>query len=86
MLKKLNSYLTLIIIFLIKIYQLIISPYIKTNCRFLPTCSEYAIIAFKKHGIIFGFYLSFKRISSCHPLGNGGFDPVPEKISKRIKQ
>ena len=68
----------------IKFYQWFISPMLKTNCRYLPTCSEYALIALKDHGIIKGLYLTFKRIFSCHPYGGEGYDPVPTKIRKEI--
>ncbi|MEP6467691.1 MAG: membrane protein insertion efficiency factor YidD [Parafilimonas sp.] len=64
-------------ILLIKIYQLILSPIIGPKCRFTPTCSHYAVEAFKKHGVIKGFWLSAKRISKCHPWGGNGYDPVP---------
>lgn len=46
-------------------------------CRFRPTCSEYAYLAIKKHGIIKGMFLSLRRILRCHPFSQGGFDPVP---------
>ena len=63
---------------LIKIYQLI--PGVWHNwCRYNPTCSEYAIIALKKHGVIKGSYLSIKRILRCAPWGGMGYDPVPER-------
>tara|TARA_B100001769_G_C21558985_1_gene317869 strand:- start:20 stop:277 length:258 start_codon:yes stop_codon:yes gene_type:complete len=82
--KQINKYLVIIMIYIIKLYQLIISPILKSNCRFLPTCSEYSILALKKHGFIKGFYFSFKRIINCHPWGNHGYDPVPKKIDKEI--
>lgn len=63
----------------VKIYQGIISPLLPSSCRFTPTCSQYALIAFNKHGLIKGWMLSAKRISRCHPWGGSGFDPVPEK-------
>ncbi|NNV55997.1 membrane protein insertion efficiency factor YidD [Limnovirga soli] len=62
---------------LIKIYQWVISPMLGPKCRFTPTCSQYGIEAFKKHGVIKGFYLTVKRVSKCHPLGGSGYDPVP---------
>ena len=71
-------------ILIIKLYQLFISPILKTNCRYLPTCSEYAILSFKEHGILKGLYLTLKRIISCHPYGGEGYDPVPKKIRKEI--
>jgi len=70
-------------IMIIRAYQLILSPILKTNCRYLPTCSEYSLESLKKHGLLRGCYLSFKRILHCHPLGGDGYDPVPEKTKKR---
>jgi len=65
------------IIFLIKVYQKVISPWTPASCRYTPTCSAYAIEAFQKHGLWKGFLLAIKRISSCHPWGGNGYDPVP---------
>ncbi|MDR0385124.1 MAG: membrane protein insertion efficiency factor YidD [Prevotellaceae bacterium] len=62
---------------LIKAYQIFISPYIPPSCRYTPTCSAYALEAFRKHGLFKGTYLSVKRIFSCHPWGGSGYDPVP---------
>ncbi|MBS1928744.1 MAG: membrane protein insertion efficiency factor YidD [Chitinophagaceae bacterium] len=64
-------------VLLIKFYQYVISPVIGPKCRFTPTCSNYALDAFRKHGLIKGFWLSIKRISRCHPWGGHGYDPVP---------
>ena len=64
-------------VFLIKLYQKIISPTLGVNCRFNPTCSNYAIESLKKHGIFKGLYYSIIRISKCHPCGKSGDDPVP---------
>ena len=64
-------------IFLIKIYQKIISPVIGPQCRFTPTCSNYALEALKKHGVFKGIWLAIKRILKCHPWGGKGYDPVP---------
>tara|TARA_A100001388_G_C28768562_1_gene502348 strand:- start:2032 stop:2268 length:237 start_codon:yes stop_codon:yes gene_type:complete len=69
-------------VFLIKIYQFLISPLIGKNCRFNPTCSNYALEALKKHGLILGMYYSIIRISKCHPWGGSGHDPVPSKKLK----
>ena len=70
-------------IYIIKIYQYLISPLLVNKCRFLPTCSEYYIQSLKAHGFIKGSYLGLKRILSCHPFkilgGNSGIDLVPEK-------
>ena len=65
------------LILLIKVYQSFISPFIGSNCRFNPTCSNYAIESLKKHGLILGTYYSLRRISKCHPWGGSGHDPVP---------
>ncbi|HML56846.1 MAG TPA: membrane protein insertion efficiency factor YidD [Ferruginibacter sp.] len=62
---------------LIRAYQLIISPWLGSKCRYTPTCSQYAIEAFKKYGPLKGFYLTVKRVLSCHPWGGHGHDPVP---------
>ena len=69
-------------VFLIKIYQFLISPIIGKNCRFNPTCSNYALEALKKHGLVLGMYYSIIRISKCHPWGGSGHDPVPTKKLK----
>ena len=69
-------------VFLIKIYQFLISPIIGKNCRFTPTCSNYALEALKKHGLFLGMYYSIIRISKCHPWGGSGHDPVPSKKLK----
>ena len=69
-------------VFLIKTYQFLISPTIGKNCRFNPTCSNYALEALKKHGLVLGMYYSIIRISKCHPWGGSGHDPVPSKKLK----
>ena len=71
------------LIFTIKIYQLFISPIIGQNCRFMPTCSEYTVNCLKQFGLIKGLFLSFKRVSKCHPWGNHGYDPVPNKMEEK---
>ncbi|SDQ58031.1 hypothetical protein SAMN05216232_2654 [Virgibacillus subterraneus] len=68
-----------IFIGLIKFYQKAISPFKPPTCRFLPTCSEYGLLAFKRFGVIKGGYLTIKRISKCHPFHPGGVDVVPDK-------
>ena len=64
-------------IYLIKIYRIFISPLLGGNCRHTPTCSEYRIIAIKKHGVFKGSFLTTKRILKCNSLFKGGYDPVP---------
>ena len=69
--------LSLILVIPIKLYQILISPLIGPNCRYHPTCSQYSIEAINKHGPFKGTWLAIKRISSCHPWGGSGHDPVP---------
>lgn len=66
-----------LMIFLIKAYQILLSPILPPSCRYTPTCSQYGVEAFQKHGFFKGFYLTTKRILSCHPWGGSGYDPVP---------
>ncbi len=66
-------------LFLIKVYQTVISPFTPATCRFQPTCSHYAKEALEKHGFFKGGWLALKRIFSCHPWGRTGYDPVPDK-------
>jgi putative membrane protein insertion efficiency factor len=61
----------------IHFYRLFISPVLGPHCRFSPTCSEYAIEAVEKHGILSGGWLAIRRITRCHPWHPGGYDPVP---------
>jgi putative membrane protein insertion efficiency factor len=74
---KLNFFLSLPFIGLIRLYRFALSPFLPNSCRFVPTCSAYGLEAFKKHGPVKGFFLTLKRISRCHPWGGQGFDPVP---------
>ena len=64
-------------ILLVRFYQLCISPLKPPCCRFTPTCSQYAIEAFRKHGAIKGLCLTIWRILRCNPWGGSGYDPVP---------
>jgi putative membrane protein insertion efficiency factor len=70
--------LSKVVIFFIRIYQVVISPYFSNCCRFRPTCSEYAIESIQKHGLIYGIISAIKRIFRCNPLGGSGFDPVKQ--------
>lgn len=63
---------------LIKGYQKYISPMMAPHCRFTPTCSQYALESFQRHGVVRGLILSTKRILKCHPFHAGGVDPVPD--------
>ncbi len=72
--KSLGVYLLL---FILRIYQGMISPFLPNSCRYQPTCSEYARQALLKYGFLKGIRLAAKRIASCHPWGGSGHDPVP---------
>lgn len=62
---------------LIAVYRYAISPLLGRNCRFMPSCSEYAGEAIRRHGSVRGGWLALKRVSRCHPWHPGGYDPVP---------
>jgi len=64
-------------VFLLQCYRKFISPMLGHNCRFIPSCSEYAIEAYKKFGFIKGSYLTITRLLRCAPWSKGGYDPVP---------
>ncbi|TBR07812.1 MAG: membrane protein insertion efficiency factor YidD [Rugosibacter sp.] len=66
-----------IFLFMIRSYQWAISPLIGRHCRFEPSCSDYAILALRKHGLIVGVWLTIRRVIRCHPWQPGGYDPVP---------
>jgi putative membrane protein insertion efficiency factor len=68
---------------LIRLYQLLLSPFWGAQCRFHPTCSCYAMEALDKHGAFKGTGLALYRILRCNPWADGGLDPVPEKKSKK---
>ncbi|MEF2560848.1 MAG: membrane protein insertion efficiency factor YidD [Eggerthellaceae bacterium] len=65
---------------LIMVYRLGISPLLPATCRFIPTCSEYGLIAVKRFGFLKGSYLTIRRIIRCRPGGGQGYDPVPEEF------
>ena len=62
---------------LIRLYQLTLSPWLGTRCRYEPTCSKYAAEAMTRFGVLRGVWLAVKRLSRCHPWGRSGYDPVP---------
>ncbi|MGI0482803.1 membrane protein insertion efficiency factor YidD [Geminocystis sp. CENA526] len=66
-----------LLILLINFYRRFISPLFPPSCRFVPTCSQYALTAIERHGTVKGSYLSVCRICRCHPFHKGGYDPVP---------
>ncbi|HNR95426.1 MAG TPA: membrane protein insertion efficiency factor YidD [Anaerolineae bacterium] len=62
---------------LIRMYQRAISPSLPPSCRFIPSCSEYAYGAISRYGVLRGGWMAVERLSRCHPLNPGGYDPVP---------
>ena len=63
---------------LIRVYQLVVSPLFPPSCRYVPSCSDYAVEAIGRHGAIVGIGLAARRLARCHPWGSSGYDPVPE--------
>lgn len=61
----------------IRAYQVFVSPWLGEHCRFAPSCSAYAAEAIRRHGVLAGSWYGLRRLSRCHPLRPGGFDPVP---------
>jgi len=66
-----------VLIFLVRVYQVGLSPLLPSSCRYYPTCSAYAIEALRRHGALQGGWFAVRRIARCHPFRPGGFDPVP---------
>ena len=66
-----------LLLMLLAVYRIALSPFLGRNCRFFPSCSDYASEAVTRHGAAKGAWLSVKRITRCHPWHPGGFDPVP---------
>ena len=66
-----------LLIAVIRAYQVVLSPFVGGACRFVPSCSEYALEAIARHGAWRGSRLAIRRVASCHPFGRAGIDPVP---------
>ena len=79
---SINRVLSFPIWLLVKAYQLILSPWLPNACRYTPTCSQYMLEALEEWGPIKGTWLGLKRLSTCHPWGGHGHDPVPKKPGK----
>ena len=72
-----KRFLTKLLVWPIRFYQVAISPHFPATCRYTPTCSQYAIEALRKYGPLKGLWLAARRILRCHPWGGHGYDPVP---------
>ena len=68
-----------LLLWIIRAYQLLVSPWLGPRCRFYPSCSCYAHAAIEKHGAVRGGWLALRRLLRCHPFNEGGYDPVPDK-------
>lgn len=68
-----------VVIACIRFYQIVLSPWMGTHCRYSPTCSAYAIEAVRVHGVVRGLIMGMSRILRCHPFHAGGYDPVPPR-------
>ena len=77
------SVLNLLLRGVIRLYQLLVSPLLPPRCRYLPSCSDYALEALAGHGVLRGLWLTVRRIASCHPWGGSGYDPVPPASHRR---
>lgn len=77
---KISRIPALVLIAVIGVYRRWISPLLGPHCRFVPSCSEYAVMALERHGLVRGLYLAARRLLRCHPFHPGGFDPVPTSL------
>jgi putative membrane protein insertion efficiency factor len=68
---------------LVRVYQVTLGPLMGGHCRFTPSCSHYALEALREHGAVRGSWLTARRLARCHPLGGGGYDPVPPRAEPR---
>ncbi|TAG75131.1 MAG: membrane protein insertion efficiency factor YidD, partial [Runella slithyformis] len=71
--------MTSILIGFVRLYQAVLSPYLPNSCRYTPTCSQYMVEAIKEWGPFKGTWLGLKRLSTCHPWGGHGHDPIPKR-------
>jgi len=67
------------LVFVIRAYQKVVSPLLGPRCRYAPTCSEYAVEAIERHGVVRGLALALWRVLRCHPFGGSGYDPVSRR-------
>lgn len=83
--RKIRRIFTRLMILLVRLYQYVISPLLPGSCRFVPSCSEYAIQAIRTRGIFAGLFLSARRVLRCNPWGGHGFDPVPPRGTPLVR-
>lgn len=81
--KRLEKILAWPLVGLVAVYRYGVSPLLGTNCRFQPSCSEYAREALLRHGAFRGSWLAARRVARCHPWGGSGHDPLPEQRERR---
>ena len=87
MTRSVYSALVWLVLLPVRVYRLALSPLKRgPTCRYLPTCSEYAITAVKQRGIVVGVALAAWRILRCNPLGTGGYDPVPPRRARHCQE
>ncbi len=77
---RMHHALVAALIFLIVVYQKVLSPLLPTRCRYTPTCSTYTIESLREWGLLKGIWLGIQRISRCHPCGGWGYDPAPKRL------
>ncbi|MEH3085292.1 MAG: membrane protein insertion efficiency factor YidD [Xylophilus ampelinus] len=70
---------------LVRGYQLLLSPWLGNNCRFVPSCSQYALESLDRHGAAAGAYLALRRLARCGPWCDGGCDPVPAELPRAAR-
>jgi putative membrane protein insertion efficiency factor len=74
-----------VLMWLVRGYRVLLSPWLQTGCRYEPSCSGYSLQAIERHGAIVGTYLTLHRLVRCHPLCEGGHDPVPEQTPRLFR-
>ena len=75
-----------LLIFVLRLYKRLISPLLLPSCRYVPSCSEYAVEAIERHGAVRGTAMAGWRVCRCHPFAKGGFDPVPVTDSSPLQR
>ena len=80
--RTIGGYLALPLIWLVRAYQLLVSPLLGPSCKYYPSCSAYAVTALGRYGPLKGTWLAARRLLRCHPWSHGGVDHVPERESR----